>query len=215
MKLVRKKEVWVPTWQGFSLLFLLSAVLFSGVLVYLYPFLAQNVPQAEAGICIIEGWLPDSELQELSARLPAGSIVVTTGGPVTFGGSLLKEKTYAEVTAARLRLFGLSAEKILCAPAPDTLCDRTYTSALAAREALIRHGLFGKPCNIYSVGAHSRRSLYLYKLAFGENYPIGVVALESQEYDLRHWWRSSLAFKQVLGEFVSWIYTLFSSCKYA
>jgi hypothetical protein len=171
------------------------------------------VPNAE--IIIIEGWLEDDELRVAANAIRPEQIVVTTGGPVKFGGSLLKEKTYAEVTAARLRLLGMADEKILCAPAPNVRCDRTYASALAARDALKQRGLLGKSCNIYSTGAHSRRSFYLYRLAFGADYPVGIISLESQDADLSHWWRSSLAFKQVLSELVSWIYTLFSSCKYA
>lgn len=215
MKLFRKKEVYLPTWQGFFLVFLLIGALGYGAIRNLYPFLAQNDPQPVADIIIIEGWIADAELQMLSGQISDGDIVVTTGGPVLFGGSLLKEKTYAEVTAARLCLMGLDPKKILCAPAPAAQCDRTYASALAARAALAQRGLLEKPCNIYSVGAHSRRSFYLYKLAFGADYPIGIISLESQESDLRRWWLSSLAFKQVFGEFISWIYTLFSSCKYA
>lgn len=214
MKLFRKKEVWMPTWQGYVAFFLLAGILCCGIILHAYSFLAQNHPQPEAEIIIIEGWLPDAELESLAGHIPSGKLIVTTGGPVTFGGSLLKEKTYAEVTAARLNLLGLAPEKILCASAPDVRCDRTYASALAARDALMKHGLFGKPCNIYSMGAHGRRSFYLYRMAFGADYPIGIVSLESQAYDLRHWWRSSLAFKQVFGELTSWIYTLFSSCKY-
>jgi hypothetical protein len=215
MKLFRKKEVWMPTGQGCLLLILLIAGLLYGVTIRLYPFLAQHHPVPNAEIIIVEGWLPDAELKEAVKGIQPGQLVVTTGGPVTFGGGLIKEETHAEVTATRLRLMGLSDEKILCAPAPAVQYDRTYASALAARDGLKQRGLSGKSCNVYSLGAHSRRSLYLYKLAFGADYPIGIVSLDSQEADLRHWWRSSLAFKHVLGELTSWIYTLFSSCKYA
>jgi len=215
VKFVRKKEVWLLTWQSLALFFLLASGLVCGAVINLYPFLAQNHPLKDTEIIIMEGWLADAELKEAVKDIRPGQIVVTTGGPIAFGGSLLKEKSYAEVTAARLRLLGIADEKILCAPAPDVQCDRTYASALAARDAIEQRGLSGKPCNIYSVGAHSRRSFYLYKLAFGADYPLGIVSLECQESDLHHWWRSSLAFKQVIDEFIAWIYTLFSSCKYA
>ena len=205
----------MPTQQGFVLFFLLIGALGFGAIGYLYPFLAQNDPRPNAVITIIEGWLPDAELQGAVKAIKPGQLVVTTGGPVIFGGILFKGKTYAEVTAERLCLLGLNPERIICAPAPEVRSDRTYASAMAARAVLAQRGLFGEPCNIYSVGAHCRRSFYLYKLAFGKDYPIGIVSLDSQECDLRHWWRSSLAFKQVLEEFTSWIYTLFSSCKYA
>lgn len=205
----------MPTGQGFLLLVLLVAGLLYGVTIRLYPFLAQHHPVPNAEIIIIEGWLPDAELKEAVKGIQPGQLIVTTGGPVTFGGILFKGKTYAEVTAERLCLLGLDSEKIICAPASDVRSDRTYASALGARDALKQRGLFGKNSNVYSVGAHSRRSFYLYRLAFGADYPIGIVSLDSQEADLRHWWRSSLAFKHVLGELTSWIYTLFSSCKYA
>lgn len=215
MKLIRKKEVWLPTWQGFVLLLALTAGLVFVAIRHLYPFLAQNHPVASPEIIIIEGWLADAELAEAAKTVQSGQVVVTTGGPIKFGAGLLKEKNYAEVTADRLRLLGIEEERILCVPAPDVQIDRTYASALAARQALEQRGLLGKPCNIYSMGVHGRRSLYLYKRAFGADYPIGMISLETQEVDLRHWWRSSLAFKQVLSELFSWFYTLFSSCKYA
>jgi len=205
----------MPTRQGSVLLLLLFGGLFYGAISHLYPFLAQHHPVPNAEIIIIEGWLPDAELKEAVKGIQPGQLIVTTGGPVIFGGILFKGKTYAEVTAERLCLLGLDPEKIICTPAPDVRSDRTYASALAARDALKQRGLLGKSCNVYSMGAHSRRSFYLYKLAFGADYPIGIISIESQEADLRHWWRSSLAFKQVLGELTSWIYTLFSSCKYA
>lgn len=205
----------MPTWQGSLLLFLLVSGLFYSAIIRIYPFLAQHHPVANAEVIIIEGWLADAEMDKVVKSILPGQILVTTGGPVTFGGILFKGKTYAEVAAERLSLLGMDPEKIICAPAPDVRSDRTYASALAARDVLKQRGLFGKTSNIYSLGAHSRRSLYLYKRAFGSDYPVGIVSLESQEADLRHWWRSSLAFKQVFGELIAWVYTLCSSCKYA
>lgn len=215
MKFFRKKEVWRPTVRGYIFFILLFSGLTAAAVSSLYPFLAQNHPQPGAEIVIIEGWVADAELKEAVKGIQPGQLIVTTGGPVIFGGILFKGKTYAEVTAERLCLLGLDPEKIICAPAPDVRSDRTYASALAARDVLKQRGLLGKQFNVYSVGSHSRRSFYLYKLAFGADYPLGIISLESQECDLRRWWCSSLAFKQVLGEFISWIYTLFSSCKYA
>lgn len=215
MKFFRKKEVWLPTATGLLSLCGIAVLLAYATLSGLYPFLAQNDPNPDARAVIIEGWLGDAELEELAGQLPTDGFIVTTGGPITLGSELLKEKTYADVTATRLRLLGFDAEKMICAPAPDVQCDRTYAAALAARDALVGRGLSNVPCNIYSTGAHGRRSFYLYRLAFGSEWPLGIVSVENQEYDLRRWWRSSLAFKNILGEALSWIYTLLSSCKYA
>ena len=215
MSLFYKKNLWIPTWRGLLLILGLAGGVFSAGVFNLYSYLAPNHPRTDAVWLAVEGWLGDQELASAIQNLRPEQVVVATGGPVFFCGDLLGNKTYAELTAERLLLLGVAPEQILCAPAPDVTYDRTYASAVATRDALAARGLLGEPCNIYSVGSHSRRTLFLYKEAFGADYPFGIVALPSQDCDERHWWRSSLAFKKVFGEFVSWVYTLFSVCKYA
>ena len=214
MKLIRKTEVWRPTRWGFLLIFLLIGVLGLGLSQGLYPFLAQNCPLSQAELIIIEGWLPDAELVQLVAETEPGTLWVTTGGPIKFGGSLFDEKTYAEVTTERLQKLGVSSEAILTASAPDVAADRTYASALAVRDKLEEQGLFGRPANLYTLGAHSRRSFLLYRLAFDSEGSLGVVALENEELDLRHWCRSSLAFRQVADEAIAWLYVQCTRWKY-
>lgn len=214
MKLVRKATVWIPTAPGVFLLFLLLILLGLGVSQKLYPFLALSRPLANPSLIIIEGWIGDAELELVYKQAEPGVLLVTTGGPVTYGHSLLKEKTYADVTAARLRLLGASDEAILAVPTEEVSRDRTYASAVEVRRALQARGLFGQPANLYSLGAHSRRSYFLYRHALGPNLPLGVVSMDDTEYDLRRWWRSSHAFKHVMSESLSWIYTQCTFWKY-
>lgn len=214
MKFFRKKELWLPTLPGFALMVcLLAGVVGLGASV-LYPFLSFNNPRTDVSLIIVEGWIPDALLSSVVALRQPGQKIVTAGGPIQFGGNLFEEKTYAEVSASRLRIAGEHPENIICAPAPPTASDRTYTSALAVRKVLEEQGLYGQSCNLYTLGAHARRSLTLYHAALGTDYPIGVVSLESSEYDLSHWWRSSMAFKHVLSEFVSWVYVKCTPWKY-
>jgi hypothetical protein len=214
MKIFRKKAVWVPTFSGLLLLLPAAAILLAAVASGVYPFLAQNRPLPDAEMAVIEGWIPDAELAALSVRLPEDTLYVTTGGPIEFGADFFPEKTYAGLTASRLRKFGIDPELILEAPAPETSADRTYVSALAARRMLEANGLFGKPAGIYTVGPHSRRSFLLYRFAFGSEAPLGIIALESSHADLRHWWRNSLAFKKVCTEILSLAYTYCTFWKY-
>lgn len=204
----------MPTFRGRILLFLLFAALLMGLGAGVYPFLAQNRPLPDVEVAIIEGWMSDTELVTVLSRFPEKTICVATGGPIHFGADLFKERTYAEITAARLKKFGVDPEYILDASAPDTSTDRTYVSALAVRRVLEAKGLFGRPANIYTVGTHSRRTFLLYRCAFGIDVPLGVISLECSETDLRHWWSSSQAFKNVCTEFLSLIYTHCTRWKY-
>lgn len=209
MKLIRKKEIWLPTWQGLVLSSVLVAALACGTVLHLYPFLAQNDPKPNAEIIIIEGWLADAELKEAAKAIRPGQTVVTTGGPVTFGQKILQYDNYAEMAAVRLIAIGIPAETIITVPAPETLRDRTYVSAQAARRRLEELGLFGKPANLYTIGAHARRSCLLFRHVFGRGYPLGVISVEPPNYHLKHWYRHSAGFKHVVTETLSWIYAKF------
>lgn len=209
MKLVRKKEVWLPTWQCLILSFLPILALIFFTVLQLYPFLAQNNPHPNAEIVIIEGWLADAELKEAAKSVQPGQIVVTTGGPVAFGRNILNYDNYAEMATARLIAMGVPAETIITVPAPDTLRDRTYVSAQAARRKLEELGLFGKSANLYTIGAHARRSYLLFRNVFGREYPLGVIAVEPPCYNLKRWYRHSAGFKHVTMELISWIYAQF------
>lgn len=158
---------------------------------------------------IIEGWLADAELKEAAQSIHPGQIVITTGGPVIFGQKILHYDNYADLGAARLVEYGVPAEQIVSIPAPDTQRDRTYVSAQAARKRLEELGLFGKSANLYTIGAHGRRSFLMFRAVFGNDYPLGVMSVEPPAYDLKYWYRHSAGFKHVITEFISWIYAQF------
>jgi uncharacterized SAM-binding protein YcdF (DUF218 family) len=151
--------------------------------------------------------MADSELSEATKAIHPGQIVVTTGGPLLFGQKILTYENYAEMATARLIALGVPAETIITIPAPDTLRDRTYVSAQATRQKLEELGLFGKSANLFTVGAHARRSYLLFRNVFGEDYPLGVVAVEPLGYNFKYWYRHSVGFKHVLMELISWLYT--------
>jgi hypothetical protein len=49
----------------------------------------------------------------------------------------------------------------------------------------------------------------LFQRAFGRDDKVGVVALEEQDYDLAHWWRSSAGVREVPFEMVAYLYVKF------
>ncbi len=199
----------MPTGRGCLLLILLIASLLYGTTIGLYPFLAQHHPVANAEIIIIEGWLGDVELKEVAKAIRPGQIVVTTGGPLGYGQKILQYDNYAELATARLIDMGIPAGTIITVPSPDTQHDRTYLSAQITRCKLEELGLFGKSANLYTIGAHARRSYLLFHHVFGKDYPLGIIAISPPDYHLEHWYRYSEGVKHVLTEFIAWIYVQF------
>lgn len=207
MTWTRKTEIRMPTWQGWLVLIACGCLLAVLGVQQMYPFLAENRPIEQAEMVIIEGWMGDSALQEATASLHPGQRVLCAGGPIVFGRDLLPFDDYAQISAARLEALGFPGDRILTAPAPFVHRDRTYASALAARRKLEDEGLFGVAVNLYSVGAHARRSRLLFRKVFGSDYPLGVISLSPEEYDLDNWYRHSLGVKHVVMEFLAWGHT--------
>ena len=199
----------MPTVPGLISILLLFGVLVFGLFLRLYPFLAQSRPLPQAELVIVEGWLADAEITEILKKIGPDQMVITSGGPITFSQKIMQYNTYAELGAARLVDGGIAPERILTVSAPPTDRDRTYISALAVRKRLEEEGLFGKPAELYSVGAHARRSHLLFRRAFGREYPLGVTSIAPESYNLDRWYLHSAGVRHVTGELLAWIYAKF------
>jgi hypothetical protein len=209
MKFLQKKAVWVPTVSGAVLILLILGLLFSGLFLGVCPFLAVSRPLPNAELVIIEGWMADEELREVLNEVDSNQTMVVSGGPILFSKKILGSSTYAELGTVRLIDEGVDPARILTVSAPRTDRDRTYIAALAVRQRLEEEGLFGKPAELYTVGAHARRSYLLYQRAFGGEYPLGVSSIAPATYNFDQWYRYSLGVRHVCGELLAWIYAKF------
>jgi hypothetical protein len=202
--LVRRRELWVPTALGWAVL---AALLLAGarlVLPGLYSFLAPDRPLGH-GVLVVEGWISEPAFDEALQTWRAGDYVkiVTTGGFIKRGACPESFRTYAEYAARALEARGVPAESIAVVSTPDSARDRTYLSAVMVREWIGRSGLPVRALDVFSEGAHARRTWRLYRKAFGDDLAVGIRAA-APEYDPGAWWRESSGAKDVLTEAIAW-----------
>ncbi|OGI07509.1 MAG: hypothetical protein A2Y40_07285 [Candidatus Margulisbacteria bacterium GWF2_35_9] len=203
--LLRKKECLRPTIRGWILI-LFAIILFNTVLfIRIHPFLAP-VKLVNSNIMIVEGWLPNYVLEKVAKDFQSKRyrLIITTGGSITPGSKVLH--TFATDAAAKLIRLGVSSEVVVAVSAPDVSRDRTYSSALSVWDWLKNTHLEIKAVNLYSVGAHGRRSWMLYKMAFPSKVKVGIVSVPNNSYDPLHWWESSNGVKAIIEEFVTYLY---------
>lgn len=186
------------------LLVLVSAAIF---LRWIHPFLATSVP-VEAGVLVVEGWVPDHALQAAVQEFDRGgySMVYVTGGPLARGAPLSEYKTFAALGEGVMEHFGAPENRVQSVPAPKVRRDRTYASALALRDWLEAHDGLPDSLNVVTVGAHSRRTRLMYETAFGDGCEIGVISIEDDEYDPRCWWSYSQGVRTVMSETAAYLY---------
>jgi len=98
---------------------------------------------------------------------------------------------------------------LAAAPGPDVKKDSTYASAVALKKRLSDSGMEVASVNICSKGPHARRTRLLFEKALGDDVDVGIIALESQEYDPKAWWKTSKGVRTVFGEAIAYLYARF------
>lgn len=206
MKLVRRREVWLPTIWGWLLILVLLAFAALMAARGLYPFLAITEPSG-GKILAIEGWMDPYALDQAVEVFRKGGyeLAVTTGAPVVWKAE--GYRTAAERAADYLRSRGLPPSAVAAAPTPASAQDRTFLSAVMVREWAKRSGVEVRAIDVFSMGAHARRSRYLYQKAFGPEVKVGAVAA-THEYAGEGWWRSAEGAREVLDQAIAYVWVV-------
>jgi hypothetical protein len=207
VRLVRRREIPVPTAAGWLLLALLAAGLGQVALRRLYPFLAPQAPVGH-GVLVVEGWLSEDAFDAAAAVWRSGgyTLLVTTGGPLERGPLAASVPSFAEFAARSLEQRGVPRTALAVVPAPASAQDRTFLSAVMVRDWVESRGEQISALDVVSEAAHARRTWLLYRAAFGDELPIGIRAAPPHGYDPEAWWRTTGGVKDVLAETIGWAY---------
>jgi len=210
MYFFKRISIWVPNVYGCVLISLCLVAMTAIAGRHIHQFLSiEQVTGAK--ILIVEGWIPPAELDQAMITFRSGkySMLITTGGPAPESFTEKKNVSYAELARDYLINKGISSNSVKAVPTPNTDRDRTYLSAAITRDWLNSAGLSPKMLDVISSGVHSRRTLLLYRKAFGPEVNVGIRPTVPTEYDPANWWRTSLGTKTVLMESISLIWTVF------
>jgi hypothetical protein len=176
----------------------------------IHGFLCVNRPIA-AEVLVVECWLPDSAMRGAIEEFNRGGYkyVVSSGGPMPVSWLQSRFKTGGEFAAANLAALGLDPKLIVATAEPEHSRDRTYASALAIKEWLRGTNVSVKEVNVYSIGAHARRSRLLFQKALGDEVRVGIISHPENGFDPKYWWASIDGFTQVMSEGLAYLYARF------
>jgi hypothetical protein len=208
VRLLRRRNVWLPTLWGWLFLALAAGAAALLAVLQVYAFLAPRAPVG-ARLLVVEGWLPAAELDQALGEFRDGGYarLVTTGGPIENGFERDDTGSYAERARDYLVRHGVAGNAVVAVPAPASAQDRTYLNAVMVREWAAQSGVALDALDVFSSGAHSRRSWLLHAAALGPRVRVGILPATPSTYDPAHWWRSSAGAKEILGESIAWLWT--------
>ncbi|GAB1417546.1 hypothetical protein MASR2M12_03110 [Bacteroidales bacterium] len=204
----KRRLVPVPTfWGGLLILFTFFSVAYL-LLRASYPFLSPTYKPVSKTL-VIEGWIPESGLKEALTfyRTNHYEKMIITGVPITQWTYSSPFSNMADASAGSMRLLHFN-DTIYRAIIPSTIQrDRTYSTAVSMKMQLSRWGIASDNFDLYSMGAHARRSYLMFKKAFPKS-NIGLITSTDPSFDPIRWYASSRGFRTVFGEFVSYFYSL-------
>lgn len=190
---------------GWVVAVLAAAVLF---VLGIHDFLTINEP-VQANVLVVEGWAWESaamkEAAEEFSRARYDVVVAVGVLPTPHGSGPLQENAAAHA-AEQLKKFGVNDHAIQVVTVSNIDRHRTYTSALAVRRWLADSKVNVVGINVFTLGAHARKSLVLFKRAFSERVPIGVIAGTEDGYDTERWWLSARGIYTVLRKTIGYLY---------
>lgn len=203
--LFRPRKIWLPTIWGWFFLLAFSFVLCVLGIRNIYTFLAPNDPVG-ARVLVVEGWLAPKELDQAVQTFKTGSYtrVATTGGPTDW--PVTKYSNYAKMAADYLVQHGVPSGLILVVPAPSSAQERTFLSAVILRESMQRLGIKLDAIDLFSSGAHARRSRLLFKMALGPGVHVGILAARPDDYDPEEWWRTSKGVESIVFQSIGLVW---------
>jgi hypothetical protein len=206
--LLVRRSVLLPTAWGWLVLAILAAAALLTFVRGVHGFLAPR-QGVGAELLVVEGWLDSDGLDQAVEVARSGGYrrILTSGGPITSWSELLGFSSHAELAADYLVRSGLPAGSVIAVPAPASAQDRTFLSAVEVRDWLQREGLTPARLDVLSSGCHARRTRLLYRMAFGPDTEVGILAARPGLYEPERWWRTSVGAKTVLLELASLLWT--------
>jgi hypothetical protein len=208
LKLFRRREIWFPTWQGWLLILLLAIMpptfwWFRGE-----KFLCIT-QRHSAELLIVEGWIGVDGLQAAVQEFRQGSYryLVVAGSKLTprWGA---KDWDAIEEAKSVLLKAGMPIETIVLSPAPITSRQRTFESARTVHLSLTAKGLQTKTVNVFTQGAHARRTLLAYTKALVDAPSVGIISWRNANDQAGNWWESSERAQEMIKETIGYFYEL-------
>jgi DUF218 domain-containing protein len=209
-RLLERRTVWWPTFIGWCVI--AGGFVFATVWWFLAgeSFLSPTERAPMADVLVVEGWIGPEGVRAAASEFKGHGYqyLATSGGPIS-GSWDNEDANYAEMAGLELMRLGVPSDRIVVAPCKDTESRRTFESAAAVLDALKSKGLRAKALDVFTCGAHARRSRLVFaKVLSPEITIVGVIAWRPVKYGSESWWRSSERSKELLSESAGYIFEL-------
>jgi uncharacterized SAM-binding protein YcdF (DUF218 family) len=209
LRLVQRRTIWLPTFLGWFLLLVIGCV---PVVVWFFwgeGILALTERQP-ADVLVVEGWIgPEGVRAAYHEYIVGGYKFVVAAGGLTGERWNSRRWNYADEAAEQLTKLGVPPDRLLVASSRETEAQRTFEMAVAAHNVIGRSAIHS--INVFTRGAHARRSRLIFQKVFGSDNSVGVISWKPPMFSDEPWWRSSDRAEDLIKETVGYIFELLAN----
>ena len=208
IRLFQRRSIWWPTLIGWAGIFIALGIPFFIWCFQGESFLSRT-QRLPTDILVVEGWIGIEGIKAAKAEFEQGGYryIVATGG---MSGNRWDTRQWSLATEAEelLLRLGLSRDQVLLAKPQEVQSHRTFASATAVWRTLQARGIQTKSINLFTLGAHARRSRLVYAKVQTSGTEVGVISWTPPGYLSGPWWESSDRALDLLKETVGFLFEL-------
>jgi DUF218 domain-containing protein len=190
-RLAHRRMVLLPTLFGWAIIFSAAT---TGILLWWFKgeaFLSRT-ERLPAAALVVEGWIGPEGISAAAKEFAQGGyryIIATSG----MSGDRWSRRrwSYADEAAQQLVRMGIPSDRVILAKPTDTETHRTFEAAEAVLKALRERDIHPKAVNIFTLGAHARRSRLVFAKVLRPGIEIGVISWTPNGYETGRWWQDS------------------------
>lgn len=210
LRLIQKKECYGLTW--FGRMFILSVIgIISVLLFFRVPVWLSRSKPVNGQVLVLDGIMGKYAIKEAINLFNKSNYdkIVVTGGNFPAQSYLFDYHSMAEYSYAGFKELNFDTTQVYCVPSGKAVVNRTYHSGSVLKRWLREQKLPYTKIDVLAVGCHAARSKYLFQLALGDEYEVGVISIRNPSYDNKHWWKTSQGARVVIGETIGFLYAKF------
>ena len=146
-------------------------------------FLA-STHRVPADVLVVEGWIGPQGIRAAVDEFEQGGYryIVASGGPPSGWGWLDKSTSFAVMAGREMMRLGIPKERLVVAASENTETRHTFESAVTVWRALRDAGIKPKDINVFTFGAHARRSALVFAKVNSQGPKIGVIGWLPTDY---------------------------------
>jgi uncharacterized SAM-binding protein YcdF (DUF218 family) len=204
----QRRTIWCPTLLGWTCLVVIALAVTTVWWSKAEAFLSASQRQS-ADILVVESWIGLAGLDAAKAEFERGGYryLVSAGG-LSHNPWDQRRWNFADEAEEYLVRTGIPRAKIIVARQKDTRSQRTFETAVASWQALQAAAMRPKAVNVFTVGAHCRRSRLIFAKVFGSDTPVGVVSWVPPAFEGEPWWHSSERAEDLIKETVGYLFEI-------